>query len=291
MRAVEGRIPFRGYETWYRDVGPEGGIPLLCLHGGPGSSHHYFEPLEALADDGRRVVFYDQLGCGASDRPDDPDLWTVELFVDEVGAVRQALGLERIHLLGTSWGSMLGIEYALTKPAGLVSLTLNAPPTAAKTWAAEAIRLRNELPEDVQRVLAEHEAAGTTDDPEYEAAELVFWRRHICRIEPEPDFVARGRAAKNRAVYEVLWGVSEWNPNGKLRNWDVRDRLSEIDVPTLVTSGLYDECTPKLAEEAQRLIPGAERVLFEESSHTAFAEEPERFRAVLLDFLERAEAA
>jgi proline-specific peptidase len=291
MRAVEGRIPFRSYKTWYRDVGPVEGIPLVCLHGGPGSSHHYFEPLEELAADGRRVVLYDQLGCGGSDRPDDPDLWTVELFVAEVDAVREALGLERIHLLGSSWGSMLGIEYVLTKPAGLVSLTLNSPPTAAETWKAEAKRLRDELPEEVKRVLAEHEAAGTTDDPEYEAAEAEFWRRHICRIDPQPACVARGRAAKNRAVYESLWGVSEWNPNGKLRDWDVRPRLREIDVPTLVTSGLYDECTPKLAEEAQRGIRGAERVLFEESSHTAFVEEPERFRAVLSDFLARAEAA
>jgi proline-specific peptidase len=291
VRAVEARIPFRGYETWYRDIGPQEGVPLLCLHGGPGSSHHYFEPLEALAEDGRRVVLYDQLGCGASDRPDDPDLWTLELFVDEVGAVRRALGLERIHLLGSSWGSMLGIEYVLTKPAGLVSLTLNAPPTSSETWKAEATRLRDELPEDVQRVLAEHEAAGTTDDPEYEAAEEVFWRRHICRVDPMPECVRRGRAAKNPAVYKSLWGVSEWNPTGKLRDWDARDRLPEIDVPTLITSGRHDECTAKLAEQAQRGIPGAERVLFEESSHMAFVEEPERFRAVLTDFLDRAEAA
>jgi proline-specific peptidase len=291
MRAVEGRIPFRGYETWYRDVGPEGGVPLLCLHGGPGSSHHYFEPLEVLAEDGRRVVMYDQLGCGSSDRPEDPDLWSVELFVDEVGAVRDALGLERIHLLGTSWGSMLGIEYVLTKPVGLVSLTLNSPPTSSETWQEEALRLRDALPEDVKQTLAKHEAAGTTEDPEYEAAEEEFWRRHICLVDPMPDCVRRGRAAKSREVYEVLWGVSEWNPNGKLRDWDVRHRLHEIEVPTLVTSGLYDECTPKLAEDAERLIPGAERVLFEESSHMAFVEEPERYRAVLADFLARAEAA
>lgn len=291
MRAVEGRVPFRGFETWYRDVGPVEGVPLLCLHGGPGSSHHYFEPLEALAEDGRRVILYDQLGCGSSDRPDDPDLWTVELFVDEIAAVRRGLGLERIHLLGSSWGSMLGIEYALTTPAGLVSLTLNSPPTASETWKAEATRLRDELPEDVRRVLAKHEAAGTTDDPEYEAAEGEFWRRHICRVDPLPDFVRRGRAARNRAVYETLWGISEWNPNGKLRDWDVRDRLSEIDVPTLITSGRYDECTPMLAEDAQRGIPSAERVLFEDSSHTAFVEEPQRFRHVLSDFLARAEAA
>lgn len=290
MRVVEGRIPFRGFHTWYRDVGPEGGVPLVCLHGGPGSSHWYFEPLEQLAEDGRRLVVYDQLGCGASDRPDDPDLWTVELFLDELRTVREALGLDRIHLLGTSWGAMLAIEYALTRPHGLVSLTLNSPPTASATWTAEAARLRDQLPEHHRRAIAEHEAAGTVDHPDYLAADEEFSRRHICRLDPRPDFVLQGIAQKNRAVYRALWGTSEWNANGRLRDWDVRDRLPEIEVPTLVTSGRYDECTPTLAERAQRGIPGAERVLFEHSSHTAFAEEPEQYRSVLSDFLARAEA-
>ena len=289
MSVVEGRIPFRGFHTWYRDLGPEGGIPLVCLHGGPGSTHHYFQPLEKLAEEGRRLVVYDQLGCGGSDRPDDPELWTVELFLDELRTLRETLGLDRIHLLGTSWGSMLAIEYALTQPAGLVSLVLNSPPTSAETWMAEAGRLRDELPEDVRSTLAEHEAAGTTDHPDYVAAEEVFWRRHILLVDPPPDYVVRGRAERGRKVYRSLWGVSEWNANGKLHDWDVRHRLHEIDVPTLVTSGRYDECTPALAEEAQRGIPGAERVLFEESSHSAYVEEPERFRAVVTDFLERVE--
>lgn len=270
MRAVEGRIPFHGYETWYRDVGPEEGVPLLCLHGGPGSTHNYFEPLEQL---GRRVVLYDQLGCGKSDRPDDPDLWTLELFLDEVATVREALGLQRIHLLGTSWGAMLAMEYVLGKPPGVVSLTLNAPPTAAQTWAAEARRLRAPLSADE------------------ETAEKEYARLHVCRLDPLPDFVERVFAERSKTVYRVLWGESEWNPNGRLRDWDVRPRLGGLDLPTLITSGRHDCCTPPLAEEAQRLIRGSEWVLFEESSHTAFAEEPERYRAVIDDFLERAERA
>jgi proline-specific peptidase len=283
-------MPFRGFETWYREIGPEGGIPLVCLHGGPGSTHYYFQPLEQLAEEGRRLVVYDQLGCGNSDRPDDPDLWTVELFVNELRTLREALQLDRIHLLGTSWGSMLAIEYTLTQPPGLVSLTLNSPPTSAATWMAEAARLRDELPEHHLRAIAEHEAAGTTDHPDYEAAEKEFWRRHVLLVDPAPDFVERGREERGKQVYASLWGVAEWNANGKLHGWDVRDRLSEIRVPTLVTSGRYDECTPALAEDAQRGILGAERVLFEESSHMAFVEEPERFRAVLTDFLARAES-
>jgi len=290
MRVFEGHIPFRGFKTWYRDVGPEDSIPLVCLHGGPGSTHHYFQPLEELADGGRRLVVYDQLGCGNSDRPDDPELWTVDLFLDELRALRDALDLDRIHLLGTSWGSMLAIEYALTQPEGLVSLGLNSPPTATETWEAEALRLRDELPEHHRRALAEHEAAGTTDHPGYVAAEDEFWRRHICRVDPPPDFVQRGRTERGKQVYATLWGVAEWNANGRLRDWDVRDRLREIQVPTLVTSGRYDECTPALAEDAERGIAGAERVLFESSSHMAFVEEPERFREVFTDFLHRAEA-
>jgi L-proline amide hydrolase len=286
VRETEGRIPFCGYRTWYRELGPEDGVALLCLHGGPGSTHNYFEPLEQLASNGRRVVLYDQLGCGKSDRPDDAELWTLELFLDEVGTVRDALGLERVHLLGSSWGSMLGIEYALRRPAGLVSLTLNSPPTAAATWTAEARRLRDQLPDEVKRGL--ELPAG---DREREAADAEFRRRHICRLDPLPTCVERGLAGRNRQVYETLWGESEWNADGRLRDWDVRPRLGEIGMPTLVTSGRYHECTPMLAEEAQRRIPGAEWVLFEESSHSAFVEEPERFRSVLTDFLDRAEAA
>ena len=286
MREAQGRIAFRGYHTWYRDVGPEDGVALLCLHGGPGSTHNYFEPLKQLASSGRRVLLYDQLGCGESDRPDDAELWTLDLFLDEVGTVRDALGLERVHLLGSSWGSMLAIEYVLRRPTGLVSLTLNSPPTAAATWTAEARHLRDQLPEEVKRGL--ELPAG---DPEREAADAEFRRRHICRLEPLPTCVERGLAGRNRQVYETLWGESEWNADGRLRDWDVRPRLGEIDVPTLVTSGRYDECTPMLAEEAQRRIPGAEWVLFEESSHSAFVEEPERFRSVLAEFLDRAQAA
>ena len=123
MRVEEGRIPFRGHETWYRSVGEGPGVPLLRLHGGPGSTHVGLTALEPLADE-RRVVLYDQLGSVNSSKPSDPSLWTVELFVDEVGAVREALGLERVHVFGNSWGGMLAMEYALTRPPGLVSLVL-----------------------------------------------------------------------------------------------------------------------------------------------------------------------
>jgi proline-specific peptidase len=295
MSSSEGTIPFRGHETWYRVVGDgeaAGKLPLLCLHGGPGACHDYLESLERVAETGRRAVFYDQLGCGRSSRTDE-SLWTVETFVDEVGAVRDALGLDRTHVFGSSWGGMLAMEYALTKPSGLASLVLSSSPASIPLWAAEAQRLRSELPEDVQRALDEHEAAGTTESPEYEAATLEFYSRHVCRLDPWPDAVLRtfAQLGENPDVYLHMQGPNEFVITGTLKDWDITGRLGEIGVPTLVTSGRYDEFTPKQAEILHRGIPGSEWVVFEDSSHMQFAEEPERYLDVLDDFLTRVEAA
>ncbi len=295
MSPTEGTIPFRGHETWYRVVGDgeaPGKLPLLCLHGGPGACHDYLESLERVAGTGRRAIFYDQLGCGRSSRTDET-LWTVETFVDEVGAVRDALGLDRTHIFGSSWGGMLAMEYALTKPTGLASLVLSSSPASIPIWAEETMRLRSELPADVRRTLDEHEAAGTTDSPEYEAATLEFYKRHVCRLDEWPDGVLRSFAqlADNPGVYLYMQGPNEFVITGTLGNWDITERLGEIVVPTLVTSGRHDECTPRQAEIVHRGIPGSEWVLFEDGSHMQFAEEPERYLEVLDDFLTRVEAA
>jgi len=289
VRAAEGRVPFRGYTTWYRVVGDEdapGKLPLLCLHGGPGAPHDYLEPLEALARTGRRVVFYDQLGCGNSDQPDDESLWTVETFVDEVDAVRGALQLEEVHVFGNSWGGMLALEYALTHPDGLQSLVVSSSPSSIPMWAEEANRLRSELPKHVQRVLDEADP----ESPEYHDAELEFYRRHVCRVDPWPDCVQRTFDRLAAPVYNHMQGPNEFVITGTLKHWDITSRLPEIDVPTLVTSGRYDECTPRIAETVQRWIPGAEWVVFAQSSHLAFVEEPKRYLAVLDAFLARVEA-
>jgi proline-specific peptidase len=290
--AVEGRIAFRGFETWYRIVGSgeePGKLPLLCLHGGPGFTHDYLDSLEDMAETGRRVVFYDQLGAGNSDRPNDPAMWTVELFLDELRTVREVLGLERIHLFGSSWGGMLAMEYALTQPAGVASLVIASSPSSMALWAEEATRLRSELPEDVQRVLDRHERNGTTDDAAYEEATMEFYRRHLCRLDPWPDGVNRSFARFNPEVYNTMQGPNEFVITGTLKDWDITDRLAEIDVPTLVTSGRHDEATPRIAEVVHLGIRGSEWVVFEESGHLAFQEERERYMCVLDDFLARVE--
>jgi proline-specific peptidase len=288
----EGRVSFRGYETWYRRVRADGpaAAPLLCLHGGPGSTHLGFEALDALADE-RDVVVYDQLGCGNSSQPSDPSLWTIELYVAEVAAVREALGLDRVHLLGHSWGGMLALEVALTQPAGLASLVLSSTLSSARLWEVEARRLRAELPEPVRSVLDAHEEAGTTDDPAYETAVRAYLQRHLCRIDPWPEVVEEMMRTTRLEVYNTMWGPNEMVPTGTLAGWDVTPCLGEIEVPTLVLCGRHDEATPHQAEIIAAGIDGAQLVVFEESAHMTLVEEPERYVAIVREFLRRAEVS
>ena len=291
---TEGRIPYAGGETWYQVVGDgeePGRLPLVCLHGGPGALHDYLEPLGTLAETGRRVVFYDQLGCGRSWLEADPSKWTVELYVDELRTVRDALGLDRIHLFGSSWGGMLALEYALTKPDGLASLVLSSSPASIPVWAEETNRLRRELPPEVQRVLDEEEAAGRLDSPEYEEATAEFYKRHVCRLDPWPDNVIRSFTGlrEHPEVYLTMQGPNEFVITGTLKDWDISGRLGEIQVPTLITAGRHDEFTPRQAQALNEGIRGSELVIFENSSHMQFVEEPDRYFQVVGDFLDRVE--
>jgi L-proline amide hydrolase len=292
---TEGRIPFRGYETWYRSLDAEradGRLPLLCLHGGPGANWLHLKPYEAFADE-RRVVFYDQLGAGNSAvaEPHDAAMWTPELFVEELDAVREGLGLDRVHLLGHSWGGMLAMQYAIGQPEGLASLVVESSPASVPGWLLEIQRLRSELPPEIEATLREHEEAGTTDEPAYEEAEMAFYKRHLCRTEPWPEWLIRCFQIldANPEVYRTMNGPSEFHVIGTLKDWDITDRLGEIRVPTLIVSGRYDEVTPATVEVVHRGIPGSEWLLLDESSHMAQAEEPERTLGAIREFLARVE--
>jgi L-proline amide hydrolase len=287
--AREGYVDFRGYRTWYRIVGDlDAAIPLLALHGGPGSTHNYFAPLEQLAAE-RPVVLYDQIGCGNSDRPTDIE-WTVDVFRDEVVAVRDQLGLERIHLLGTSWGGMLAQEHVLSGANGIVSLILSSTLANIALWNEEQLKLKAQLPPEVIEVLDRHEAAGTYDDPEYEEAMAVYFDRHFYRGSiPRPELEAM-RAGRAPEVYHAMQGPNEWTTTGALKGWDTRDRLHEIDVPTLVVRGRYDMCTEPIAAELLNGIKGAREVVLEQSSHTPALEETERYLQLVGEFARAAEA-
>jgi proline-specific peptidase len=290
MPAQEGYVEFRGHRTWYRVVGDaKDGTPLLALHGGPGSTHNYFGPLERLSSE-RPIVLYDQIGCGNSDRPSDIE-WTVDVFRDEVAAVREQLGLERIHLLGTSWGGMLAQEHVLSGAQGIVSLILSSTLANLALWNDEQLKLKAQLPPEVVEVLDRHEAAGTYDDPEYEEVMEVYFDRHFYRgpkPRPELDAMAKGRAPD---VYHAMQGPNEWTTTGALKGWDMRDRLHEINVPTLVVRGRYDMCTAPIAAELVDGIQGAREVVLEHSSHTPVLEETDRYLEVVASFMRDADAA
>ena len=290
----EGMIAFRGYRTWYQIVGElhsvSGKLPLLVLHGGPGFPHDYLEDLAGLADEGRAVVFYDQLGCGKSDHPDDPALWVMDTFVDEVSAVREGIGLDRVHLLGHSWGGWLALEYVLRRPPGLVSLILASACASLPAFAAETKRLKESLPADVRETIDRHEAAGTTHDEAYVDATMAYYTQWVCRRVPFPEHVMRSFTNMREEIYAIMQGP-EWNVMGNLKHWDVTERLGELDLRVLVTSGRHDEMTSALIKPLIEGIPGAESVVFEDSAHLAMAEEPERYRRVVESFLSRMEAS
>ena len=284
--AAVGHVNVPGGRVWYRIEGPDApGIPLLCLHGGPGSTHDYLEPLADLADE-RPVVFYDQLGCGRSAGPSDPSLWTVDRAIEELAAVRSGLSLERrMHLFGNSWGGWLAMEYLLGDPAPPASVVISSASASVDEWLEDAARLRSELPAEVQATLDHHEANGWLACPEYVAATALYYQRHVCRVSPWPDCVERSFAGMNTEIYHAMWGATEFGPvTGTLRDFDVRGRLGRIGVPALVTAGRHDEATPEKMRSVASELPNAQLSVFENSSHMAFVEERSAYIAHLRAF-------
>ncbi|NLO92207.1 MAG: proline iminopeptidase-family hydrolase [Elusimicrobia bacterium] len=291
----EGYLNIHGRNVWYKIVGKKeepGRIPLLVLHGGPGGNSLYMDPLKVLAASGRRVIFYDQLGSGKSDRLKDTLLFTVPNYVQELAEVRRQLKLDTVHLLGQSWGGMLAMEYYLGGgDKGVASLTLSDSLASFNTWMSEAGRLRQELPSDTQATLKKHEQAATTDSKEYQDAMMVYYNRHLCRLDPWPEFLQQSFAQLSPEVYEAMWGPSEFHANGSLTGWDIRPRLGDIKVPTLILSGRHDESTPQVSGELYKGITGAKWVIFENSSHLPHIEERDLYLKTVEEFLSAVEAA
>lgn len=289
-----GTVDFRGYSTWYRVTGQLGldadKAPLVVLHGGPGVPHNYCLAMANLARDGRAVVHYDQIGCGNSSHVPDaqPGFWSVELFVQELRNLVDTLGVgDRFHLLGQSWGGMLAPEFMLADGAGVVSMTICDSPASMPLWLEAANSLRARLPDEVQATLLRHEEEGTTDSAEYEAAMLVFYARHVCRVQPFPPDVQASfdQLAEDPTVYHTMNGPSEFHVIGSLKDWSIVDRLDRISVPTLVVAGAYDEATPPTWRPFVDRIPDVRSHVFPESSHLPHVEEPEAFLSVVGGFL------
>ena len=284
----EGFVAVPGGRVWYRIVGSGTATPLLVLHGGPGAPSYYLKPLAALADE-RPVVFYDQLGGGHSDPITDTTRLTVDHFVAELAAVRESLGLKEVHILGHSWGTMLATDYLLTKPAGVRSVIFASPAISIPRWLADADTLLTTMPDSMQQAVARHEADGTYDAPEYQTAVMAYYERYLARKLPWSVDIDSTFSQLSQMVYGHMWGPSEFTATGTLQDYDRTDRLGEITIPTLFTTGRYDEARPATVEYYRSLVPGAEMAILEQSAHLTMQDEPEEYVRVVREFLRRVE--
>ena len=287
-----GIAPFGEWQTWYRVTGDLSSpmTPLVVVHGGPGCTHDYVLALAELARSGRPVIHYDQIGAGRSTHLPERggDFWTVDLFLRELDNLLEHLGVkDRYHLLGQSWGGMLGAEHALRRPAGLRSLVISNSPASMELWVKGATRLRSKLPADVRDALDRHEADGTIDDPAYVAATRVFYDHHVCRVVPNPPEVVATDALRDQdpTVYHTMNGPNEFFCVGTLRSWSVVDEVRSVVAPTLIISGAFDEATPEAVQPFADNIPGARWEILGNSSHMPFVEEPGAYLAMVEGFL------
>ena len=297
---MEGHLQLGGHRTWYRVVGDlQAGArraPVIICHGGPGATHDYVEPIAELQRFGRACVLYDQLGNGRSDHlPDaDPSFWTVERFERELAALAAHLGVDRrYHVVGQSWGGMLALLHALERPAGLLSVVAADSPSSIPAFVAGCNELLDAMDPAVSATIRAGERSGETSTPEFQAAVMEFYKRHVCRADPWPEAVVRSFDAmeSDPTVYGTMNGPTEFTVVGTIRDFDITDRLGEIEVPVLLVSGEHDEVRPRLTATMNERLRHGERVVFEDSSHMPHIEEPDRFLAVVQDFLTRCEAS
>lgn len=261
---------------------------VLCLNGGPGLPCDYLrEAHSCLVDEDYRVVTFDQLGTGASSRPDDDSLWNITRYVNEVETVRTALGLGTVHLLGHSWGGWLAIDYALTYPHAVRSLILESTVADIPHLQTELQLLREALGVETVQMMQRHEAAGTFDHPEYTAAVTLLNYRHVCRLMEWPAPVRRSLDDWNMAPYTSMQGPNEFLYTGNLKDWNRIPDLPRITAPVLITCGQYDELTPACSLRMKDALPQAEIHIIGNASHMAFYEIPDEYYPALLGFLSR----
>lgn len=291
VRMIPVTTPKGTFHVWTKRIGNNPTVKLLLLHGGPGATHEYFEGFDSwLPAAGVEYYYYDQLGSAYSDQPDEPGLWEVDRFVDEVEQVRQALGLDAnsFYLLGQSWGGALAIEYALRHQQhlkGLIVSNMMASIPAYNRYAESTL-----MPEMDQGVLAEikaAEAAGRTDDPRYDELLEQHYVAHVLRLPAKewPEPVVRSFAHINKAIYVPMQGPSELGASGKLADWDRTADLSSIQVPTLVIGAQHDTMDPAHLREMARSFPRGTYLHCPDGSHLAMYDDQETYMRGLIAFL------
>ena len=288
-----GTVAVEGGDVAYRLYVPHDKIaaartPLIVIHGGPGASHAaLYDGLNKLADD-RPVVFYDQLGSYFSPAAMTPHLMRTERFADELGQVMAALGIENAALLGHSWGGVIATEFALKHPERVTGLVLSSPLLSTPRWMTDCNDLLDKFPKEMREIVRRCEAEGTTDSPEYEAADNDFSARHYCRTVPLPGVIAAHKNKRNQHVYNTMWGPSEFTALGTLKDLDLFPRLHEIAAPAILICGEHDTATPAAMRDAAKLMQNAEVSVLKDCSHAAYLENNEAYLGEVSRFLSAA---
>ena len=279
------KVSFREYATYYRYLKNDE-YPLIVLHGGPGSTHNYFEVLDPLYDKGHSILMYDQLGCGESYVDHHPELWKPETWVEELDNLIKSLKIKKFHLLGQSWGGMLALLYALDKGQdNILSLILSSTLPSSALWAKEQHRLISFMSEEDIKAIKEAEENNNFSSPAYQLANEHFMKLPCADIKDSDPICVRREKKVGHESYLYAWGENEFHPSGTLKDFDVIDRLKDIKVPTLIISGTNDLCTPLIAKTMFDGIKDSRWELFDGCRHMCYVEDTKHYLNLIDEWL------
>ena len=286
MKSHEGFIKVPGGSVWYNIVGAGNKTPLLLIHGGPGGSSCGLASLAKLSTN-RQVIFYDQLGAGKSEQPDDLSLWNIDRFVEELDTVRKTLHLEKVHLLAHSWGAAIAAQYLLDKGTkGIASVIFVGPYLSTEDWTESTTTLRQQLSPAIQAILHKNELAGTTSSDEYQVASEEFYKLFLYR-QPHNDEPECKDSAWNQTIYETMWGDSEFFASGNLKDFNAAKGLARIKIPTLFIIGQYDEIQESNVLKYQHQMQHASIVVIKDAAHMSMVDQPDEFLKTVDSFLKK----
>lgn len=280
------------FNVWTKKFGNNPKIKVLLLHGGPGSTHEYFESFESfLPQEGIEFIYYDQLGSYRSDKPTDTSLWVTERFVEEVEQVRQALNLDssNFYLLGHSWGGILAMEYALKYQKNLKGLIISNMMSSCPAYAAynKNVLQKQMDPKVVDSILT-YERENKTADPQYMNLLMNhYYNEHVCRVNPLPEPVSRMFGHTNVQVYTIMQGPSEFGISGRLALWDRTDDLYKIKVPTLVIRGMHDTMDPDFMKMMSEKLGNGQLATCANGSHCSMWDDQLNYFKGLISFLKK----
>jgi proline iminopeptidase len=280
----EGYVDVKGGKIWYRIIGGGNKTPLLLLHGGPGSTSYYLNPLKELSKD-RPVIYFDQLGCGRSTHITDTSLMTINNYVDEIEQLKNTLGIKEYYLYGHSWGTMLGIDYYLKYPEGIKAIIFGSPLFSTDLWIKDADTLIQTLPDSIQQIINDSRKNNNYSSSEYQEANQAYSQNFTVRTNNYPADVDSTMKTSGSNVYQYMWGPSEWEATGTLKNYNRIADLHKINIPVLLTAGEYDEARPSTVKYYESLIPNCKFIIIKNAGHVTMMDNTNDNNAAIADFL------